>query len=180
MITLGVISPVSDPTPWCAGMVIVVRKKSGAVRICVDLKLLNKSMLREIRHIQRINEVLAQLAGATVFTKLDAHSRFWQILLSPESRFLTTFVTPFGKFCFNKLPFGISSAPENFQKRFISILEGLEEATGLIDDTLVFGRDQTEHDICLKNILKKLEEAGVTLNRTKCVFSKHSVKFLGH
>ena len=119
MIILG-----SDTTPWRAGMV-VVRKKSGAVRICVDLKLLNKSMLREIRHIQRVNEVLAQLMGATVFTKLDAHSRFWQIPLSPESRFLTTFVTPFGKFCFNKLPFGISSAPEIFQKIFNSILEGL-------------------------------------------------------
>ena len=94
METLGVISKVEDPTPWCAGMV-VVPKKTGAVRICVDLKPLNESMLREVHPIPRVDEALAQLTGATIFSKQDANCRFWQIPLSLESRPLTTFITPF-------------------------------------------------------------------------------------
>ena len=88
-------------------------------RICVDLTHLNKSVQREIYPIPRIDEILAQLKGAKVFSKLDAiiyMSGFWQIPLAEASRKMTTFITPFGRFCFNKLPFGISSAPEHFQK----------------------------------------------------------------
>ena len=110
----GVISKVTQPTPWCAGMV-VVPKKSGKVRICVDLKPLNASVLREAHPLPKVDETLAQLSGAKVFSKLDANSGFWQIPLSQTSRLLTTFITPMGRYCFNKLPFGISSAPEHFQ-----------------------------------------------------------------
>ena len=99
-------------------------------------------------------KVQAQLVGATVFTKLDANSIFWQIPLLPESRLLTYL---YGRFCFNKLPFGISGAPEIFQKIYNSILEGLVGSTSLIVDTLVFGQDQLEHDRRLRNVLKKLE-----------------------
>ena len=112
----GVISKVTEPTTWCAGMV-VVPKKSGNVRICVDLKPLNKSVLREVHPLPTVDDTLAQLAGARLFSKLDANSGFWQIPLSQESRLLTTFITPMGRYCFNKLPFGISSAPEHFQRR---------------------------------------------------------------
>ena len=114
--SMGVISKVDDPTPWCAGMV-VVPKKNGAVRICVDLKPLNVSVLREIHPLPKVDETLAQLTGAKMFSKLDTNSGFWQIPLEQCSRLLTTFITPFGRYCFNKLPFGISSAPEHFQKR---------------------------------------------------------------
>ena len=179
METLGVISKVKDPTPWCAGMV-VVPKKTGAVRICVDLKPLNGSVLREVHPIPRVDEALAQLTGATIFSKLDANSGFWQIPLSPESRPLTTFITPFGRYHFNKLPFGISSAPELFQRRMNAILEGLEGVTCLIDDVLVVGKDEAEHDTRLMRVLRRLETVGVTLNREKCAFRQSSVKFLGH
>ena len=110
----GVISKVTQPTPWCARMV-VVPKKSGKVRICVDLKPLNASILREVHPLPKVDETLAQLSGAKVFSKLDANSGFWQIPLSQTSRLLTTFITPMGRYCFNKLPFGVSSAPEHFQ-----------------------------------------------------------------
>ena len=109
------ISQVDDPIPWCAGMV-VAPKCSGAVRICVDLKPLNESVLRETHPIPKVDNTLAQLAGAAIFSKLDANSGFWQIPLAEESRKLMTFITPFERYCFNKLPFGISSAPELFQK----------------------------------------------------------------
>lgn len=129
---LGVISKVDDPTPWCAGMV-VVPKRNGEVRICVDLKPLNESVLREVHPIPKVDETLAQLAGAAVFSKLDANSGFWQIPLAKQSRPLTTFITPAGRYCFNKLLFGISSAPEVFQKRMTKILDGLDGVAGLID-----------------------------------------------
>ena len=179
MEAMGVISEIRDPTPWCAGMV-VVPKRSGAVRICVDLKPLNQNVLREVHPIPQVDETLAQLSGATVFSKLDANSGFWQIPLTPESRPLTTFVTPFGRYCFNKLPFGISSVPELFQRRMNQILEGLEGVLCLIDGVLIFGSDKAQHDASLTAVLKRIEAAGVTLNPEKCEFAKSQVKFLGH
>ena len=178
MESIGVISKMSDPTPWCASMVVVT-KKSGGVRICVDLKPLNESVLREVHPIPTVEEAFAQQTGATMFSKLDANCGFWQIPLSPESRPLTTFVTPFGRFCFNKLPFGISSAPELFQKRMGFILEGVDGVTCLIDDVLVVGKDEVEHDARLTRALQRIEDAGVTLNKEKRAFKKPSVKFLG-
>ena len=178
MEAMGVISKVIEPTPWCAGMVVVV-KKSGAVRICVDLKALNESVMREVHPIPGVEEALAKLAGSTVFSKLDANSGFWQIPLSPESRLLTTFITPFGRYCFNKLPFGITSAPEIFQRTMGTILEGLEGVSGLIDDTLVHGKDESEHDDRLARVLERIRSVGGTLNQGKCEFKKSEVKFLG-
>ena len=127
MESMGVISKVDEPTPWCAGMVVVL-KTNGKVRICVDLKPLNENVLREVHPLPKVDETLAQLAGAKVFTKLDANSGFWQIPLAESSRLLTSFITPIGRYQFNKLPFGISSAPEHFQKRMSAILSGLMES----------------------------------------------------
>ena len=153
MEAMGVISKVDLPTPWCAGMV-VVPKRSGAVRICVDLKPLNESVLREVHPIPTVDDILGELSGATIFSKLDANSGFWQIPLAAKSRLLTTFITPFGRYCFNKLPFGISSAPELFQKRMSILLEGLDGVVCLMDDVLVVGKNQHEHD---ERLIKVLE-----------------------
>ena len=179
MESIGVISKVDEPTPWCAGMV-VVPKKSGAIRICVDLKPLNKCVLQEVHPLPKVDETLAQLTRAKIFTKLDANSGFWQIPLAQQSRLLTTFITPYGWYCFNKLPFGISSAPEHFQKRMSRILEGLEGVQCQMDDVLVFGKDREEHDIRLAAVLKRIQTAGATLNPEKCEFRKTKLKFLGH
>ena len=158
----------------------VVPKKEGAIRICVDMKKLNESVLREVHPLPDVNETLAQLSGAKVFSKLDANSGFWQIPLAKESRYLTTFITPFGRYCFNKMPFGISRAPEHFQKRMSKILTGLSGVLCLIDDVLVFGSDQKEHDERLTAALERIKEAGATLNPSKCEFRKTQLKFLGH
>jgi len=117
----GVISKVEEPTEWCAPMV-VVPKRTGKVRICTDLTELNKSVMREKHPLPSVESNLGQLAGAKVFSKLDANAGFWQIPLSKESSLLTTFITPFGRYCYNRLFFGISSAPEHFQKRMSRIL----------------------------------------------------------
>ena len=176
---MGVISRVENPTDWCAGMV-VVPKKMGAMRICVDLKPLNNSVLREPHPIPTVDN-LAFLSEATHFSKLDANSGLWQVPLTEESRHLTTFITPFGRYQFNKLPFGISSAPELFQRRMNKILNGLElEGVVCLIDVLVFGRNQEEYDVRLLAAFQRLEEANVMLNQAKCEFNKSSVKFLGH
>ena len=175
----GVISKVDKATLWCAGMVMDP-KKSGDVRICVDLKPLNESVLRETHPLPGVDEALAQLTGATVMSKLGANSGFWQIPLAKNCRELTTFITPFGRYCFNKLPFGISSAPEHFQKRMSTILDGLAGVLCLMDDILVFGKDQKEHDTRLTAALERIQVAGVTLNKDKCEFNKTSLTFLGH
>ena len=164
-------------TPWCAGMV-VVPKKEGAIRICVDLKPLNGNVFHEVHPLPKVDETLAQLAGAVVFSKLDANSGFWQIPLAKKSRLLTTFITPFGRYCFNKMPFGISSAPEHFQKKMSEILRGLDGVLCLMDDVLVYGRNETEHDQRLMAALTKIQTARVTLNPKKCEFQKKQLKFL--
>ena len=115
-----------------------------------------------------------------MFTKLDANSGFWQIPLARKSRLLTTFITPFGRYSFNKLPFGITSAPELFQRRMSTMLSGLPGVLCLMDDMLIFGNSQAEHDDRLNEVLKRIESAGVTLNLNKCEFSKSKLKFLGH
>ncbi|KAL5463805.1 hypothetical protein EMCRGX_G032740 [Ephydatia muelleri] len=129
---------------------------------------------------QKVDETLALLTGARIFSKLDANSGFWQIPLSEQSKLLTTFITPYGRYCFNKMPFGISSAPEHFQKRMSRILEGLEGVVCQIDDILVFGKDQDQHDAQLMVVLRRIQSAGVTLNKDKCKFSMSQVSFLGH
>ena len=179
MESMDIISRVEQPTQWCAGMVAIA-KKNGKLRICVDLKHLNEAVQREVHPLPKVDETLAQLSGATIFSKLDANSGFWQIPLSEESRPLTTFMSPFGRYWFNKLPFGISSAPELFQKRMSTILRGLEGVVCQMDDVLVFGHTTAEHDKRLMAALKRIKEAGVTLNRDKCSFGQRQIKFLGH
>lgn len=172
------ISPVNELTDWCVGMV-VVPKSDGKVRICIDLTKLNESVQRECHILPLVEQTLAQLWGAKSFSKLDVNSGFWQIKLSKESTLLATFITPFGRFCFNRLPFGITSAPEYFQKRMSTNLAGLPGVTSMIDDVLVFGQTQEEHDVCLKAALDRIGHADITLNLEKCAFSQSSVCFLG-
>ena len=140
MESLGDISKVLEPTLWRAEMV-VIPKKSRNVRICVDLKPLKKSVLRETHPTTKVDDTLAQLTGATFFNKLDVNSQFWQIPLAEQSFLLTTFITPFGRYCFHKLPFGISSAPEVFQMRMNHIWMQC-----LIDNILIFEINQIKHD----------------------------------
>ena len=160
----NIISKVEGPTDWCAGMV-VVPKSNKKVRICVDLTQLNKCVKRERHIMPSVDHTLAQLSNAKIFSKLDVNSGFWQIELSKQSALLTTFITPFGRYCFNRLPFGISSAPELFQKRMSITLEGLEGVTCLMDDILVHGSSQEEHDRRLIATLERLQKSHVTLNR---------------
>lgn len=115
-----------------------------------------------------VEHTLGQLTGAKYKTKLDCVSGFWQVLLSEDSTKLITFITPFGRFCFHRLPFGISSAPEFFQKRIFQILESLPGVTNHIDDILIWAETIQEHDSRLCAVLQRLNENNITLNASKC------------
>ena len=168
-----------QPTEWCAG-IVVVPKANGKVRICVDVTKLNESVRRERHPLPAVDQILAQLAQARIFTKLDANSGFWQIPLDPSSSLLKTFITPFVRYCFHRLPFGISSAPEHFQRQMSEALSGLPGVVCMMDDVLIHAMTREEHDERLKKVLSCLEGLGMTFNSEKCQFVQSSVKFLGH
>lgn len=138
----GVIRRIEELTDWCAGMVVVPKPNSN-VRICVDLTKLNESVCHERHIFPAVDDTLTQLKAASFFSKLDATSGFWQVPLHKESEPLTTFITPFGRYCFQRLPFGISSAPEHFQLRFSHMIAGIPGTVCNADDVRVFGQEGT-------------------------------------
>ena len=142
MLNSGVISKVDSPTEWCAPMV-VTPKANGKVRVCVDFTALNQYVKRENHPLPSVDTTLAKLSGATLFSKLDANSGFCKTPLTEQSRHLTTVITPWGRFMFNVLPYGISSGSEKFQKNMNLILEGKDGVECSIDDVLVHGTQQT-------------------------------------
>ena len=176
--SLGVIKRVDEPTPWVAPIVVIPKKTSG-IRLCVDLTQLSNAVLREQYTLPAIDQMLARIAGAKVFSKLDCNSGFYQIPLSNESMLLTTFTTPYGRWCYTRLPFGISSASEVYQRKMNDILRDLDGVQCLIDDVLVYGKDKTEHDARLHSVLDRFRRANVTLN-DKCEFGVTQIKFAGH
>ena len=107
LLRLDVIARVDEPTEWCAP--IVVAPKGSGIRLCVDLSQLNSAVMRERHIMPSVDQTLALLAGATVFTKLDCYNAFLQIPLTAESQLMTTFITPFGRYCFKRVLCGVKS-----------------------------------------------------------------------
>lgn len=159
---------------------VVVPKPDGEVRICVDYFHLNEAIKRERLMVPSVNEVLSQVRGANYFSKIDCRSGYFQIPLERGLREVTTFITPFGRYFFNRLPMGIASAPEVYHRKMTEILAGLDGVVTLLDDSLITGRTEKEHDARLEAVLKRLNEYGVTLNETKCQFKVRETKFLGY
>ena len=116
-------------------------------------------MQRETHTMGSVGESVVMLGESRVFTKLDANSDFWQILLDDGSELLTTFITPFGRFCFNCLPFEIISAPEIFQSTMSDILKDLGRVIGQMDYILIHGRNHVEHDARVRAVLFCLQRA---------------------
>ena len=179
MMRLGVVKEVVEPTEWASPMV-VIPKKDGSVRICVDYTKLNKSVERERYQLHVAEEIFAKLSGARFFTILDAASGFWQIPLDEECSSLTTFITPFGRFRFTRLPFGISSGPEVFHRAMQQVLQGLRGVDCFIDDVLVWGTTRGEHDERLRLVLDRCKANGVRLQPGKCMFRSSTVRYCGH
>ena len=179
MLRLGIISKVEEPTEW-VNSIVIVEKQNGSIRICLDPKDLNQAIKREHFPLQTADEIVADMAGAQYFSKLDASSGYWQIKLDEPSSKLLTFQTPFGRFKFNHLAFGVKSASEVFQRKVGEIIEGLEGCKNNQDNIIIWGSSKVEHDKRLKAILDRIQAANLKLNREKCVFGVQQLKFLGH
>ena len=178
MCKLGVITPQNEPTEWVSNMV-AAKKKNGDIRICIDPKDLNRALMRPHHPMRTIEDVVARMPGAKFFSTLDAKSSFWQICLDKESSLKTTFCTPYGRFKFLRLPFGIKSASEVYQRAMEQLFAGFPCAI-VVDDILVWGSTIEEHDTNLRQVLERCQKINMKLNMSKCHFRVDSVKYVGH
>ena len=181
----GVITPEPEPTLWISAL-LVVTKPNGKIRICIDPKPLNRALHRNHYPMPTIEDVIPDLKNAKVFSTVDAKDAFWHVLLDEESSKLTTFQTPFGKFRWLRLPFGISVAPEEFQRRIHNALSGLDGIACIADDILVYGSGANveeaamDHDRKMLALLERCREKGIRLNQQKFKLRRKSIEFMGH
>ena len=179
LMDLDIIEKVNGPTPWVSP-VVVVPKSRGDIRLCVDMRQANRAVIRERHPIPTFDEVLENLKGSTVFSKLDLNMGFHQIELEEESRPITTFVTHTGLYRYKRLNFGISMAPEIYQNVIHQVIADCEGTENISDDIIVHGRGTEEHDANLEKTMQRIREKGLTLNPEKCQFRMSELEFVGH
>ena len=183
---IGVLKKVTTPSKWVSRMVVAEKKDSQKIRLCIDPKPLNRALKRSIYPLPTLEDVLPKLAKAKVFSVCDLRNGFWYCKLDEESGLLTTFNTPHGRFRWTRLPFGVSPAPEIFQRKLAEQLEGLTGITMIAEDFLVFGQGETEeealahHDENLEQLLQRAEERDIKVNEGKFKYRLSEVCYAGH
>ena len=177
---MDVIERVTQPSSWVSPLVVAPKPKNpNAVRLCVDMRRTNEAVLRERHVMPTVDDVINDLNGATVFSKLDLNQGYHQLELTPESRDVTTFSTQDGLWRYKRLNFGISAASEIFQHTIAQALTGLDGVKNMSDDIIIFGKTKEEHDRNLRNVLTRLRDQNITLRREKCEFNRTELKFYG-
>lgn len=174
-----IIEDVTCPSEWVSSMVPVL-KENGDVRLCIDMRRANEAILRENHPLPTMDNILPKINKAKFFSRIDIKLAFHQIEIHTSSRYITTFISRTGLKRYKRLMFGISCAPEIFQKTLERILINCEGTVNFIYDILVFGRDKKEHDRRLEKVLNVLKGNNVLLNDDKCVYGVTKTQFLGH
>ena len=182
---IGVLMPVDEPSDWVSNLVIAT-KESGDLRLCLDPKQLHKALKRERYPLPIIDDVLPDVSRAKVFTKVDARNGYWHVQPDDESSKLTTFDTPFGRYRWKRIPFGISVASEIFQKRLNQALDRLDGLLTIHDDMVIYGVGDTEeeamadHNKKLEQFLRRCRQRGVKLNEKKVKVMCKEIPYMGH
>lgn len=178
MIAQNVIKP--STSPW-ASAIVLVKKKDGTTRFCIDFRPINKVTIKDRYPLPSIDSMLAALSGAAFFSKLDAASGYWQIPMAEESVQKTAFICQEGLFEFNKMPFGLCNAGATFQRTMDEILSDLlgRGVFVYIDDILVYATTFEEHVRLLREVLMRLKNKGLKLKAKKCAFGLSQTEFTG-
>ena len=179
MLKAGVIEPSSSP--WAAP-VVLVRKKDGSIRYCIDYRKLNDITKKDSYPLPRIDDSLDVLGKANYFSTLDLASGYWQIQLTDEAKEKSAFSTNSGLYQFTVMPFGLTNAPATFQRLMERVLAGLQWHTCLvyIDDIIIFSETIEDHLKQMQDIFDRLKQAKLRLKPKKCKLLQTKVKYLGH
>ena len=182
---LEVIAPIDEPTPWVSSLAVAV-KKSGALRICIDPRPLNTALKRERYQLPVLEDILPELSKARVFSTVDMKSGYWHCVLSPKSSVVTSFATPYGRYRWRRLPFGLSASSEIFQKHLNQALENLPGVLCIADDILIYGTGEADeeatadHDKSLQSLLKRCLDRSIVLSPEKMKLRLKEVPYMGH
>ncbi len=149
------------------------------LHVCLDPKDLNRALMRAHHKTPMLEEITHKLHGATVFSKLDAKNRYWSVELDKDSQHLTTFNSPFGRFCFTRLPYGLVVSQDVFQRRMDLILEQCPGTIGIANDVTVYGEDDDDHNKNLLNLMEVARREGLVFNSAKCVIKVPRINFFG-
>ena len=173
-----IITPVTEPTEWCAPIVVTPKKGTDKIRMCIDLSHLNKYVKQERYQCSTPAEAVADIAShkAKIFTKIDALKGYHQCPLDEESQLLTTFITPFGRFKYLRAPYGISSISEHCMDEAFSGLTGYRR---IVDDLVIYNSDSTKHTEHVRQFLQRCTERRITLNSDKWEYAQPQVTFAG-
>ncbi|XP_065144555.2 retrovirus-related Pol polyprotein from transposon 412 [Paramisgurnus dabryanus] len=169
------VSPYSSP-------IVVVKKKSGDVRLCIDYRKLNQRTIKDAYALPKLEDTFMALTGSKWFSVLDLKSGFYQIEVEEKDKAKTAFVCPLGFYEFNRMPQGVTNAPSTFQRIMEKCMADINlcEVLVFIDDIIVFSKDLDEHEERLFRVLNRLKEYGLKLAPEKCIFAQSSVRYLGH
>uniref|UniRef100_A0A3P8RRT6 Gypsy retrotransposon integrase-like protein 1 n=1 Tax=Amphiprion percula TaxID=161767 RepID=A0A3P8RRT6_AMPPE len=168
-------SPFSSP-------IVVVKKKNGEVRLCIDYRKLNSQTIRDAYALPNLEETFSALSGSKWFSVMDLKSGYYQIEMEEEDKAKTAFVCPLGFYEFNRMPQGITNAPSTFQRLMERCMGDInrKEVLVFLDDLIVFSDSLEEHEKRLQHVLQRLRENGLKLSHKKCRFFQTSVRYLGH
>jgi len=164
----------------------VVEKPNGKLRICIDPQPLNVALKREHYRLPVLDDILPELRKAQVFSKVDVKHAFWHVKLDDKSSKLTTMITPYGRYRWNRLPFGLKVSSEIFQKRLHAALSNLNGVFAIADDIIVLGCGNAyqeavlNHDENLKNLRERCQLKNIILNDDKAILKQTELVFMGH
>lgn len=162
--------------------IVVVRKKNGDVRLCIDYRKLNLQTVKDAYALPNLEEAFSTLTGSKWFSVLDLKSGYYQIEVKEADKPKTAFVCPMGFWEFNRMPQGVTNAPSTFQRLMERCMGemNLKEVLVFLDNIIVFSKTLEEHEVRLMKVLARLREFGLKLSPEKCTFFQTSVKYLGH